>query len=852
MSTRRRPGEDFDREIRAHIEIETQRLIDEGAPPAEARAAACKTFGNVTRARERFYEAGRRLWLDHLWQDVRCAARNIRRYPIAAAVAIISLAGGIGATTVTLTIREMVFRKPPPLYLEPRQISRVQVGSPDRPIMPIGSYVPAALYSIWNDTLGMPIAAARPQRGAREIRTADRTETVPVRQVTPELFSILGVAPALGETLSASGVGRTGPQAMLSHRLWQQLFDGRADALGRVVWIENQAYTVVGVLPERFWFSEMNSPVWTVLDRRALAPDDPLEVIVRRPAGMTPAMLQTRLSGGGGIDQYTRTLPAAQRQLRLKVSGIEGTPLGAQVSIVLPYVLGTSVLLTLLIACANVAILMIAQWTAREHEIAIRASIGASRARIVRALLTESVLVAAAGGVVGVAVTFVLRGWILHRGAADVGFYDLSIDTGVLVQTAVITLLTGIVAGVAPALYETRRLHTNPLRAIASSDRVRQRWRHALVILEITVTVALLVETGAMIDGYERTQTAAMGFATRPLMSAAVEHPRGVPADQVLDVLNGLPGVASAAAATSVPYSGTDRQARVGTDATGSNAVVAEQGAVSAGFFAALGVPLRAGRMFSNQDSLVTRTAIANESLARRLLRGRDAIGSRVWIGDTPYEIVGIVADYANTPLQVEKMEPKIFLPLSPASRDRKRLLFLIRAEGDPSALVQAVRTKVQAAVQGTTVASAFTFDQIIRVIGQEILIGTAPLFPLIAVGTLLTTAGIYGVLAFAITRRSRELAVRMAIGASGRDIVRLVTAHMAGLVAAGTVLGIGLMFILSRIVRAAGGGGSLFDPREVVFLWPLLIVIAIGAIATWVPSRRALRINPAALLRST
>jgi putative ABC transport system permease protein len=845
MSTHR-SDEDFDREIDEHLALETARLIEEGMTPAAARAAARRAFGNVTRVRERYYEARRVPWIDHLRQDARCAIRSLRRYPIAAAVAIVSLAGGIGATTVTLMIRDVIFRKPPPLYSDPRAVSRVQVGTPDRPIMPIGSYVPAPLYRAWSDTIG-GLAAARPLRGTHEVRAGDRTDSVPVREVTPDLFDVLGVKPALGETLGASDRAGTEP-AVLSYRLWQQLFDGRADAIGANIWIERRPFTVVGVLPERFWFSEMNSPIWTRLDLRPVAADDGLEVVTRRPAGVTPSMLEARLTVA--LAEYARTLPAAQRQLRLKISGIEGTPLGNQLSIALPYVLGTSVLLTLLIACANVAILMIAQWTVREHEIAIRASIGASRGRIVRALLTESVLIAIAGGALGVLATYALRAFML-QGDLDVRFFDLSIDYWILAQTAALALATGIVSGVAPALYETRRLHANPLRAVAGSDRVRQRWRNALVILEICVTVALLVVTAAMIDGYQRTRSAEMGFNPHPLMVAYVENPDGVPIGATLDALAGTRGVAAVAAATVAPYAGTPRQIRVATDASGSNAVPADRGVVTTAFFATLGVPLRAGRVFTAQDAEATHAAVVNETLARRLFKGQNAIGARVWIGETAHDIVGVVADYANNPLQLRGSDPKVFLPLLDASRAIKGLFFLVRADGDPAALVQPVRRQARDAAAGSTAPRAYTFDQIVAVMGQEMLVGTAPLLPLISIAALLTTAGIYGVLAFAIARRSRELAVRVAIGATSADIVRLVTMQSAKIVGVGGAAGLAATFALGQLVRASGGAGSVFDPPGHVFVAPALMLIVIAAIATWVPSRRATRIDPSVLLRT-
>ena len=194
MSTRKQTDDDFDREIRAHLDLETERLIEAGLSPDAARTTARRRFGNVTSARERFYEAGRLLWLDHLWQDVRCAIRNASRYPVAATIAIASLAAGIGATTVTLTIRDVIFHKPPPLYRQPDDLSRIQVGRPDRPIMRMGSPVPAALYAIWSDALGPAIAASTAPRGLREVRAGDRTGTVPHRATTSDFFSVLGIS----------------------------------------------------------------------------------------------------------------------------------------------------------------------------------------------------------------------------------------------------------------------------------------------------------------------------------------------------------------------------------------------------------------------------------------------------------------------------------------------------------------------------------------------------------------------------------------------------------------------------------------------------------------------------------
>jgi hypothetical protein len=267
MRWRRRTPDDFSREIDAHLDLEAERLIADGMTPEDARFAARRAFGNATSTAERFYESRRALWLDHLRQDVRSALRSIVRCPMAATVAVLSLAAGIGATTITLTVRNVVFRNPPPLYQQPDQLSRIQVARQDRPIAQVGSPVPGALFAVWRSLLGPSIAAATPTRGVREIRTDDRTQSFAVRAVTPNFFTAIGIVPAVGRLFADHEDAAPGtPPAVLSYGAWQRLFDGRADAVGRTIWIESRAYTVIGVAPRAFWFIDMNAPVWTVLD----------------------------------------------------------------------------------------------------------------------------------------------------------------------------------------------------------------------------------------------------------------------------------------------------------------------------------------------------------------------------------------------------------------------------------------------------------------------------------------------------------------------------------------------------------------------------------------------------------
>ena len=490
--------------------------------------------------------------LDHCRHDVRCALRSIARSPIACAVAVISLAAGIGATTATLTLRNAIFNNPPPLYRDPGQLSRIELSTPERR----RAAVPGSLYSLWiadGDLAARSAAATSPRAVA--LRRSEGVETVRARSIAPGFFALLGVSPALGRSCSPTPPAAGSTEVVLSHRIWQNLFEGRSDAVGREVWIDEQPHTVVGVLPPRFWFRTTDSVIWVCASPQAIAQAAAVDVVVRRGSGTSEAALAERLQRDA--PEYLRRHPGELRDIRVRAMHVGGTGLGDQVAVVIPWLVGMAVLLTLLIACANVAILMFARWTSREREIAIRASLGAGRGRTMALLLTESVVLAMAGGILGVSATLLMRGLFL-RNAPGLLDFDLSIDGGILLQSAFITVLAGILSGLMPALYQTRRLQTNPLRLLHQSDRVRQRMRHALVVMEICVTVALMVVTAGQVDASRRMLTGDMGFRTAPLLTVRVENPAGAEISTVLEAVRRVPGVASAAASTDVPMAKMD------------------------------------------------------------------------------------------------------------------------------------------------------------------------------------------------------------------------------------------------------------------------------------------------------
>jgi putative ABC transport system permease protein len=839
---RRRTNADFADEIRAHIELEADRLIAEGVSPDDARAAAERRFGNTLKAQERFHESRRWPWMDELVVDIRHAARGMLKYPLSCVIAIISLAAGIGMTTVTLMVRHVVFLAPPPHYAHPEQLSMVGIGVVDRSPAP----TPAAVVSQWMEDPDLAPSLVA-QRGSRvaDVRADDRVDAVTVRAVTTNVFSVLGVPAALGRTFDSATSGTDGPTpVVLSHRAWRNLFDGRPDAIGRVLWLDDVPHTVIGVMPEFFWFVSMDAPVWTPLDANRLSPTDLLSVVVRRANGVTPIELGERLQAA--VSTYAESLPPEQRRIRAAVLGIEGTPIGRNVGPLILVLLATSVLLTLLIACTNVAVQLIAQWTTREHEIAIRASLGASRARIVRGLVAESVLIACAGGALGLSVTLALRAWLLT--GDETPHYNLSVDYRIFIVTAAITAFAGLATGLVPALYETRLSQVNPLVRMRLSDRVRQRWRHALVVFEIGVTVALLVVAGALVSAAQRTMSTQPGFDTHPLVVTRVTDAGRMPIKAVLDRLASVAGVASVAAASSVPIVAPPAAHPIALDRSGSAETRAERTFISPAFFDTLGVVLRSGRRFTEQDDVqAPRVAIVNEMLATRLWPNGSPIGEYVWSGEMAYQVVGVAASIKTLALRPPR--PAFYLPLAQAA-DVTRLHFVMRASGDAAPLVETVRREIRDASPAEVVTSTVTVDTILDISSREIRVGTFPMLPLIATGLLLTSAGIFSVLAFTVARRSNELAVRIAIGAERKDLLRLVSMQSARLVGIGTMLGIGGTFALTRLAQ---GTGNVFDaPGWQAFVIPIAIVIVIGVLATWVPTRRALRIKPASLLRTS
>jgi len=847
--TGRRSEDDFAREIEAHLALEADHLIADGVPPEEAHHGARRAFGNVALAQERFHEQRRLAWFEELRRDLRSAVRNVRRNPVSAAIVVLSLSGGIGAATAALIVRNVIFHNPPPLYVAPQDLAQVQAAPRDRPILPAGYDVPLALFRRWRQDLGPAVAGAM---GARpgDVQHAGEVTTLPIRAVTPNLFHLLGIQPAAGRLFDPDGHSATTGEVVLSYGIWQRAFGGRSDIAGTAVSINGLPATVVGVLPDRFWFRDMSDQVWVAMDERLIPPDLSLQTVARRPSDLTAAGFTAALQRG--VEAHNRDRSPGAPALHIRVSGVGGTPMGAAMSLALPYIMGMAVLLVLLIGCANAAILLIAQWTARETDTAVRSSLGASRGRLVRTLLTEAVCLSVTAGAFGLMATLVLRWFVMTRMAANMARFDMSIPPRVLVQSAVIAIAAGIVAGIAPALYETARLQLNPLRGLQSSDRLRQRWSHLLVIAEISITVALLVMTTSMAIGYQRLRDAQFGFDTRHTAVVAVRNEKALAVRPVLDRVVTVPGIRAAAVASSAPMYSQRPKQLVALDDRGRNELSVERNAVTPTFFDTIDVAMRAGRTFTEAERSESGVVVINETLARRLLGTTAALGRQIWVDRVPHVVVGVVADYATTYQEFQAIAPKFFVPLDPQPRQERFLYVVSRADGNVEAVTQPLQRALRPATGGNPITEVYTYMGMADVINREWLVALAPLGPLITMGIVLTAAGIYGVLAFAIARRTRELAIRVSLGATGRDQLWLVSRRSLRLVVTGTAIGVGLTFTLAQLARVADAEGSYLYPPPAAFVLPVVVMLMVASLATCLPMLRARRIDPVVLLRAT
>jgi putative ABC transport system permease protein len=804
--------------------------------------------------------------MDTVVQDLRYALRQFVRRPGFTAIAVLSLALAIGGNSLIYGMLDgFVFH--PFRYPEPDRLVAVGVTFPK--ISADTTYVetlsPAEYLDIrTNRTFAH---AGSFDLGNRNISGGDVPERVFTALVLDDLFPVVGMAPALGRGFTREELGPNGPPAaIISHRLWHSRFGGDPAILTRAIRISGRATSVVGVMPPGLVL--IGTDLWIPWG------GDPLTV----PRNVRQFNVLARLAPGATLAQANAELDTIARRVELSERAkyaeyenwrLTATPWAAALmQDVRPaaFVLLAAVGLVLLIACANLTNLFLARASSRQRELAVRLALGAARWRLTRLLLTESLLLAVAGAALGLVVV-----WFGLRGASSLipaQFQMLGLEAAlsvrVLAWSAGLAVVCGVLVGVLPALQAMRTDPHDSLKADprTGGSRRGQFVRHTLVVAELALSVMLLLGAGLLMRSFLNIQRVDRGFDSANVLTMRLTLPRerypGEAAnaffEQLSDRLAALPGVRSVSASSQFPplaTFGTQFKLERGGDG-GQTLPTALITTATPSYFATLNVPLRAGRLLGATDRLDTPpVAMINQAFASRYLAGVDPVGQRLAIGSPDRQrpwatIVGVVADYRNNGL-TQPVRPEIFTPVRQQTA-WNQLFMLIRTESSPGGLLPAARRAVTALDPEQPVYMIQTLDEALATASFQQRISALLLGIFAAVALVLAAIGIYGVMSYAVTSRTQEMGVRLAIGAQRRDVIWLVMRQVVKLSAIGLTIGVVALFFVSNALESLLVGVRATDP--VTLAAAVVVLGGVALAAAWVPASRASQVDPIEALR--
>ncbi|HEY9402426.1 MAG TPA: ABC transporter permease [Pyrinomonadaceae bacterium] len=823
--------------------------------------------------------------LTTLWQDISYGVRQLHKNSGFTAVAVLTLALGIGANTAIFSIINSILLRPLP-FKDPDRLVLVWQTNPNVMDTAPTSYANMMDWKEQNRVFeDMAAWASYPTTKFSLIGTGD-PEQIQYALGSANLFGLLGVTPAIGRAFTAEEDKPGGEKVvMLSHALWQRRFGGDKTIIGKPLTLDNGSYTVVGVLPASFKFVSFpkEADVWIPITAdpeqykihvRSLVY---LGVIARLKPGVTPEDAGTNMSS---IARNISQENPDSRNWDAKVVTLQKQVVG-EIRPALLILLG-AVGFVLLIACANVANLLLARATGRHKEIAIRAAMGASRGRLIRQLLTESLLLSFVGGVVGLLLalwgTFFLARLPFSNSSMFVPYSatpdQVGIDLKVLGYTLLISLFTGLIFGLAPALQISKLDQYKALKEGGSKgggSRRNRSFRSLLVVSEVALSLILLIGAGLLIKGFLSLQKVDPGFNPNNVLTLNTSLPRSTYQtnemaarfyEQLLERVQALPGVKAAGAVTVLPFSNSDEgtgfyiEGQPKPDA--GQGPLLHQRIISPGYFQAMGVGVRNGREFDHRDRADGQpTAIINETMARRFWPNQNPIGKRLALTTEVYqggkfnldaawrEVVGVVGDVRHFGLASEPVaEAYIALPQSP----EREMTVVIRTSSDPLALAPAVRREVASIDKDQPVANIRTMDQIMSESLARPRFSFLLLTIFAGVALVLSAVGVYGVMSYSVGQRTHEYGIRMALGAQTRDMFTLVLKEGFMLAIIGIGVGIAGALALTHYLRSLLFGISATDP--VIFVSISLMLIAITLLACYIPARRAMRVDPMVALR--
>ncbi|MBZ5675193.1 MAG: ABC transporter permease [Acidobacteriia bacterium] len=858
-------------ELQSHIEMQIEDNIRAGMPPEKARREAKLKFGGLESAKESYRDQRGLLWLETTFADFRYAARSLRKSPGFTTVAVLTLALGIGANIAIFSLVNQVLLHPPGIS-HPERIVVLRTKY-DKLNLDIEVAAPPALAAVRNQKELFDYAAAseEPSFIYADQQTPER---LPGAAVSAQWFDVFGAQPQLGRVFTPE---EDQPNAnrvvVLAHSAWLRLFGGDPNVIGRSIELNQKAYQIIGVMGRDFrWPRAVDLWVPLALPPTAFTPqnwfNEHLSVAARMRQGVPPAQADAFLK-----TLMTRVLDAAPPQAKRYIgdagwslsttpfrdssAGVTKTPM-----LILLGAVGT----VLLIACSNIAGLMLARTSVRARELAVRASLGATRVRLIRGVAAESLLLSLAGGAVGVAIAHAAARLLLQLApeSSAAGLEPRS-DAYVLGFAVAASLISGIFFGLVPA-WQVSKL--NPHAGLRGGGRTlaggaRQRLRSALVVVEAALALVLLMAAGLFLRSLARLQEINPGFEPRGVMTASFLLPTQSYSDgerqtvfirNVLDRLAGAKGVTAATIGRPIPFSGELEagaffiQGR--TIPQGEAIPQSEHRWASPDYLKTFGIPLKEGRFFNDLDRAGTeQVAVIDEKLARRYWPKEDPLGKRIQpaSGGDPLKIVGIVGHVTQSDLASDADSGVLYRSIFQDPMGGGSIV--VKTTGDAASMVGAIRDAVRETDASLPLFNVKSMDAMIgnSLAPRRFLLRVLGFFA--GVALFLAALGLYGVISYSVAQRTREIGIRVALGAERRSVLRLVVGEGLRLAVFGVAIGVAAVALAGRFLESQLFGVDAFDPLTILMTSATLL--AAGLLASYLPARRAVRVDPAVTLRS-
>ncbi len=806
--------------------------------------------------------------MDSLWRDLKFSARSLLKHPGFTVVAVLTLALGIGANTTIFSTVDALILHP---FSFPNQDRLIVVWEQNRAVGNLRGAVAPGNFIEWRDQNQLTEQLVAIQQKSFDVADSSHPERFPGYGVTEGFFDALGVKAALGRTLRAEDSEAGHEQVVvLKDSFWQQHLGGDPSIVGKTINLNRKQFTVVGVMPADFNYPYNGGEMWTPLvfnrDEQKERGDHYLRVMGLLKPGVSVMQAQSRFQAISQRAQQQFPATNGGRDASV-VTLTDDAVRGARTGV--PILMG-AVIFVLLIACANVANLLLVRAASRQRETAVRLALGASKWRLIRQALTESALLGLLGGALGLLISiWGVAG--LARGIPEgfsrfiPGWTHLDINFTVLAFTFGLSMLAGMVAGLAPVWHSTRTNLNEALKAGGRSDSGsghHDRLKSVLIVSEVALSLVLLIGAGLMVRSFAEMLRADLGIRPENVLALQISLPRESYEDkskqlafyeQLQARVGGLPGVIKAGAVNIVPFSSGNQS---------SNFQIIDQPPFPQGqepdaqvrvatpdYFEAIGTSLRKGRLFKAQDDAkATRVVLINEAFAKRFLPGQEPIGQRVNFGGSEketQEIIGVVADVKNDDLD-EAVDPIAYSPY--AQNVWLSMNLVVRSTQDPTLLASAVRSEVYALDSKLPVSNIKPVRQMIdeRISPKRLMTYMLGIFALIAL--LLASVGIYGVMSYAVTQRTREIGVRMALGAQAVDVLKLVVKNGMTMAVIGVAIGLAGAYGLTRLLA-----NLLFKvaPTDLLtFAVVTVSLIAVALLACFIPARRATKVDPLVALR--